>query len=53
MAKKTYAVVNAVVHNDDRYEAGEPIDLEDKFAAPLLERGAIAAPPADDKADKK
>lgn len=51
MAKKTYTVVNAVVHNDDRYEPGEPIDLDDKFAAPLLDRGAIA-PAADDKADK-
>lgn len=53
MAKKTYTVVNAVVHDDERYEPGDAIDLDDKFAKPLLDRGAIAAPAADAKADKK
>ena len=48
MTKKTYTVLYAVVHNDKRYEKDEPIDLEDKFAEPLLATNppAIAAPAA-------
>jgi hypothetical protein len=39
---KTYSVVNAVNHDQELYVAGDPIDLDDKTAEPLLLVGAIA-----------
>lgn len=39
---KTYTVVNAVNHDQQLYEPGELIDLDDETAAPLLKVGAIA-----------
>ena len=46
---KTYSVITAVEYGDKpetvkRYEAGDPIDLEDDTAAPLLDVGAISGP---------
>lgn len=41
MAKKIYNVKAPVDHDNERYEVGEPIELEDKAAKPLLDVGAI------------
>lgn len=52
MAKKTYSVLTAVDHDNQRYEIGAGIDLDDQQAAPLLAVSAIEpaaaanAPPA-------
>lgn len=51
MAKKTYLARTPIDHDGERYEIGEPIELEDKQAAPLVACGAIGAPPA--KEEKK
>lgn len=39
--KKTYFCVNAVRHDKKRYAAGEPIELTEADAKPLLELSAI------------
>ena len=36
MAKKTYLARTPIDHDGERYEIGEPIELEDKQAAPLV-----------------
>jgi len=55
MAKKTYSVITAIEHNNERYEAGSQIDLDDKHAEPLYAVGAISAPqePAEDESSGK
>ncbi len=53
MAKKTYTTTRAVKHDGKHYDEGQPIDLEDSDAEPLLARGAIVAKlPAKAKAEK-
>ena len=53
MAKKTYSVLMPVDYDNQRYDIGAGIDLEEKHAAPLLAVQAISepttasAPPAD------
>lgn len=39
---KTYTVVNTVNHDQQLYEPGEQIDLDDETAGALLKVGAIA-----------
>lgn len=41
MAKKTYSVLTAVDHDNQRYETDSVIDLDDQQAAPLLAVAAI------------
>ncbi len=53
MAKKTYQVLVPVNHNGDDYKPGDPIDLEDKHAKPLLDVKAIAEPEPEKAKDKK
>lgn len=50
--KRTYEVLSPVDHDRERYEAGEPIELTEDEAAPLLACSAIAAP-APAKAEPK
>ncbi len=45
MAKKTYQALTPIDCDGERYEIGEPIELEDKQAQPLLAVSAIEAPP--------
>lgn len=52
-AKKGYIVQSPVDHDGQRYEIGEPIDLEDKHAKALLEAGAIAEAKAKKAKDQK
>jgi sorbitol-specific phosphotransferase system component IIA len=41
-----YTVIHAVEHDDERFEAGSLIDLNEADAKPLLAVGAIAVPAA-------
>lgn len=41
MATKKYNVLTAVDYNNERFEAGSSIELEDKHAKPLIEVKAI------------
>ena len=41
--KKSYEVVSPVDHDNERFEAGESIELSDFDAQPLLEAKAIKA----------
>lgn len=41
--KKKYEVASPVDHDGERFEIGEPIELSDFDAAPLLEAKAIKA----------
>ncbi len=50
--KRTYEVRSAVEHDNERYEIGEPIELNDKDAAALIACGAIAEPAAKEAAKK-
>jgi len=47
MAKKTYNVLTAIDHDNERFELGSTIDLEDKQAQPLLDLKAISGPIGD------
>lgn len=53
MAKKTYEAVTAIDHDNERFDPGAPLDLEDKHARPLLDVGAIKEVAKAEKADKK
>lgn len=57
MAKKTYTVKTAVIHDRKIYEAGQGISLDDeKLASTLLKRGQIvegaSKPPAEQQPPK-
>lgn len=47
MAKKQYIVKSAVDHDNERFEAGSPIYLEDKQAESLLAANVIEVPTGD------
>jgi hypothetical protein len=47
MSKKQYTVLNAVDHDNRRYEAGNTIDLEDTESQVLLALKAIEGPSGD------
>jgi len=44
---KTYLAKRTVNHNNQEYQAGEPLQLDDKTAAPLLSVGAVEEKPAE------
>jgi len=44
---KTYLAKRTVNHNNQEYQAGEPLQLDDKTAAPLLTVGAVEEKPAE------
>ena len=47
-----YSVVKHLHHDNKPYYAGDPVELTEKQAAPLLALGAIEAPVADDFAEE-
>lgn len=44
---KKYLATRTVNHNNQEYQAGEPLQLDDKTAAPLLTVGAVKEKPAE------
>ena len=51
--KTKYTVKSPLNHDNELYSEGDPIDLEDKVAKPLLEAGVIEAAAAKTKATGK
>ena len=41
MSKKTYTCTRTIEHDQVRHEEGDPIELDEKQAAPLLACGAV------------
>jgi hypothetical protein len=48
---RKYVVLSPVNHNQIAYGEGEPIELDDKTAAPLLEAGVIEGKASDAEAN--